>query len=293
MSQVTKVFGLIRVIVLALVSLFSALVLVMAALVTSYSVPVLGGYFPWAAFALAIGFITLVTVPVMIALSIFLKGAFTSMIVVELSYVCLLWILWLSVGGTIGNLEMINYCSAIGSNAGQSACMETQAMVAFSFLNWLLLMGLNIFLFTLVVIQANRGNSAIWTSCVTSVDYGAPGRIEQKAAYGAVPTQYSQTPQQFYPQSAPNQQYAQPVPNQQYAQPVPNQQYPQPIPNQQQQQQPVLNQQYSQPVLNQQYSQPVLNQQYSPPVMTPQQMYPPQQMYASQPQQQQPGMPMV
>lgn len=35
-------------------------------------------------------------------------------------------------------------------------------------------MGLDIFLLSLVIVQDNRGNSAIWTSFVTEVDYSAP-----------------------------------------------------------------------------------------------------------------------
>lgn len=103
-------------------------------------------------------------------------------------------------------------------------------MAAFSFLNWLLracfvftsalfvsyldpsVMVLNIFLLSLAIIQANRGNSGIWTSCVTDVDYSAPaagtaGTTEPKVAYGSPTvstpvTQYSQpisTPVQTYP----------------------------------------------------------------------------------------------
>jgi hypothetical protein len=225
MADLNKVFGLIRVVILVLVSLFSALVLIMGALVTDFSMNVLRGYFVYAAFAIAIAALTLLTVPAMLALSINRKGAFPSMIVVELSYVALLWVLWLSVGGTIGTMPMINYCSTIGYYAGyyysgyESACMETQAMAAFAFLNWIMLMFLNIFLLTLAIIQANRGHS-IWTSCVTDVDYSAPGVAsgmpESKIGYGSpvTPTaQYPQpvpTPPQGYPQQAyPPQQYPQ------------------------------------------------------------------------------------
>jgi len=275
--SVSKVFGVIRVVILALVTLFSALVLIMGALVTSFSMSDLGGYFVYAAFALAISGLTLISVPVMIALSIARKGAFPSMIVVELSYVCLLWILWLAVGGTIGNISLINYCSALNYAAYQSACMETQAMVAFAFLNWILLMGLNVFLLSLAIVQANRGNSAIWTSCVTGVDYGAPavssGTSEAKIGYDntGVTAQYPQpvpTPQQYQSVPSPQMQYPQPTPS-------PQQQYPQQYP----QQIPSPQMQYPQPIPSpQQYTQP-------------QQVYPPQQVYTPQPQQ--PGMPMV
>jgi len=226
MAGVSKVFGVIRVVILALVTLFSALVLIMGALVTNFSMSDLGGYFVYAAFSIAIASLTLLTVPVMIGLSIARKGAFPSMIVVELSYVALLWILWLAVGGTIGNIALINYCSALYYSAYESACMETQAMAAFAFLNFVLLMVLNIFLLSLAIVQANRGNS-IWTSCVTDVDFGAPAAssdtTEAKIGYGSPGLP-----------GTPLAQYPQPVP-------TPQQQYPQPV--------PTLQQQYSQPVL--------------------------------------------
>lgn len=111
-----------------------------------------------------------------IALSISRKGAFPSMIVVELCYVCayffpikflqlliwsgLLWILWLAVGGTSANLpsDNLDYCRALsGTYCGNfrrisshnnptvvgSSCWliydtVIQVMAASSFLNFIL-----------------------------------------------------------------------------------------------------------------------------------------------------------
>jgi len=231
MADVSKLFGIIRVVILIMVSLFSALVLIMGALVTDFTTSVLRGYFVYAAFAIAISVLTLLTVPVLIFLSINRKGAFPSMIVVELSYFGLLWVLWLAVGGTIGTIPWINYCASISYyySGYESACMETQAMAAFSFLNWLMLMVLNIFLLTLAIIQANRGNSAIWTSCVTDVNFSAPGTSSEApkstGTYGS--PAYPVTPMAQYPQPVPSPQQAYP-PQQVY---TPQQTYtPQPVP---------------------------------------------------------------
>jgi len=249
MADLTKVFGVIRVVILGLVCLFSALVLIMAALVTNLTMTVARGYFVYAVFAIAISGLTLLTVPVMIALSITRKGAFPSMIVVELCYVAVLWVLWLAVGGTIGNISWLNYCSALGyysDSRYESACMETQVMAAFSFLNWLALMALNVFLLALAIMQANRGNSAVWTSCVTDVNYSAPAAeaatIEHKVAYESPTIPTITTPVNQYPQ-----QYPQPVP-------TPPQTYPQQVYNPQQ-------------------------------LYNPQQGYTPQQVYTPQPEQ--------
>jgi len=96
-------------------------------------------------------------------------------------------------------------------------------MAAFAFLNFILLLVLNIFLLSLAIVQANRGNSAIWTSCVTDVDYGAPAAssasTEAKIGYDSpgVPV----TPLAQYPQPVP-------TPQQQYSQTalLPQQMYP-------------------------------------------------------------------
>jgi len=230
--DLTKVFGLVRVVILVMVTFFSALVLIMGALVTNFTTSVLRGYFVYAAFAIAISCLTLLTVPVMIYLSINRKGAFPSMIVVELGYVGLLWILWLAVRGTIGNIPWINYCSSVGYvyRGYGAACMETQAMAAFSFLNWLMLMVLDIFLLTLAIIQVNRGNSGIWSSCVTDVDYSAPATAttEAKVAYGSpvtpVPQQVPSPVPQQYPQEVPSPQAS--YPTQVYTPPPQQQAYP-------------------------------------------------------------------
>jgi hypothetical protein len=219
MADLNKLFGVIRVVVLGVVCLFSALVLIMGALVTNFTTSLLGGYFTYAAFAIAISALTILTVPVLIVLSISRKGAFPSMVVVELSYLALLWILWLAVGGTIGNIPWINYCSSLSYyyTGYESACMETQAMAAFAFLNWLLLMFLDIFLLSLAIVQANRGNAGIWTSCVTDADYSAPAATsattEAKIGYGG-PTSVPVTPVTQYAQP-----YPQPVPSPQQAYP--------------------------------------------------------------------------
>ena len=168
----------------------------MAALVTNFTTTYYyGAYFTYAALAIAVAILTLLTLPVMyeffffsfsarislrlwcrLALSIVRKGAFTSMIIVELIWTgsCLwyqfhvlslihvsglLWVLWLSTGGVTASTTWINYCSTFyctfshvpdpcskfGSeqlawcldSVSQEACMETQALTAFAFLNWI------------------------------------------------------------------------------------------------------------------------------------------------------------
>jgi len=77
-------------------------------------------------------------------------------------------------------------------------------------------MVLNIYLLSLAIVQANRGN-AIWTSGVTDVDYGAPAA--SKVAYdspGGSATSLAQHPQLV---PTPQPQYSRPVlaPQQMYS----------------------------------------------------------------------------
>lgn len=88
-------------------------------------------------------------------------------------------------------------------------------------------MSLNIFLLSLAIVQANRGNSGIWTSCVTDTNYSAPGAAaatstgEPKLGYGN-PTSGPVTPVNQYPQFVPTPQQA--YPPQQVYTPPPQQQ---------------------------------------------------------------------
>lgn len=81
-------------------------------------------------------------------------------------------------------------------------------------------MVLNIYLLSLAIVQANRGN-AVWTSSVTDVDYGAPAASSAtKVAYdspGGSTTYFAQQPQPV--PTLQQQQYPQPVlaPKQMYS----------------------------------------------------------------------------
>lgn len=80
-----------------------------------------------------------------------------------------------------------------------------------------IVMFLDIFLLSLAIVQANRGNAGIWTSCVTDADYSAPAATsattEAKIGYGG-PTSVPVTPVTQYTQP-----YPQPVPSPQQAYP--------------------------------------------------------------------------
>jgi len=96
-------------------------------------------------------------------------------------------------------------------------------------------MALNIFLLSLAIMQANRGNSTIWTSCVTDVNYssgstgnGTSAGSGEKFANGTTPGIAAQYPQQV-PTPQPMMNHPQPIPS-----PALYQAYPPPQQEQQQ-----------------------------------------------------------
>ena len=92
---------------LATTSLFALIVIILSGLVTNFSDSFLGGFFNFAALGIATGLLTLLTLPAMfvassiffsrdfltlneprLALSMVRKGAFTSMIALEIGWTC-------------------------------------------------------------------------------------------------------------------------------------------------------------------------------------------------------------
>ncbi|THU93800.1 hypothetical protein K435DRAFT_779702 [Dendrothele bispora CBS 962.96] len=93
--------------------------------------------FAFEGLGIATGAITIATVPLMVGVDLTRKGAFTSMVVVELT--------WLD---------------------ETAACRETQAVAAFGFLGWIILMFYWVFLLIISITAASHGNSRVWFSSV-------------------------------------------------------------------------------------------------------------------------------
>jgi hypothetical protein len=178
MVELNNTLHLVRMGVFATTSLFALIVIILGALVTNFSDKFLDGFFNYAALGIAAGLLTLFSLPVMLALSIVRKGAFTSMVAFEIGWIWFLWILWVSVGGnSASSLAFVGGCS-IYSPFGTgvvAACNESTAITAFGFLNWVMLLFYNSFLATLTFRQHLRGNTGIWTKDVTDTDFMAVG----------------------------------------------------------------------------------------------------------------------
>jgi len=145
----------------------------------------------WTGLALAISIITLITLGPMLIIDLLRSGAMSSWILIEVIVVGVLSILWLATGadaaaytdGVVPNCSVFDDTNVdvglVSVNLGVlgTLCRSYQAIEAFAFLNWLLLMGYAITLVVLTFMSSNRGNSGVWKSSVRQTDFmgGSPG----------------------------------------------------------------------------------------------------------------------
>lgn len=181
-----------RLVLLGIVVLFSVIVLALAAALL-HTTESQGFYFIFDALALAVSLLTLLTVTPFLVFDHIRTGFVTSKIVVELTVLGVLSILWLgtaadtasynsfAVGcGTDSCWSCFSQHDAVNSSH-DSACGEIQAIEAFSFLNWILLMGYCVTLLVFSIMHSRRGHSGVWHSSVKETKFSsrsaAPGGI--------------------------------------------------------------------------------------------------------------------
>jgi len=158
---------IVRVTVLAWVFFSSLIAMALAANLTSITESLVKQYFTWAALAIAVGVVSLLSIPVMLALDAARTRAFTSLIIFELSWLSVLQILWLVVGAMAasGIKQWGGQCDFTFNSEINTACKENSAIAAFGFLAWLPLLGYTILLLILALIRHNKG-APVWLSTV-------------------------------------------------------------------------------------------------------------------------------
>jgi len=216
MPTLDQVLPVMRMAVFGAVSVFgliafgiSAHLVALAAEFTSRTRSGFGG-FEFAALGLATAILTLISVPPMFAISIKRRGAYTSYVVAELAWLSFLWIMWLATAGSIAKLFVIDT-----GCYGNGVCMEIQAVEAFGFLNWLMLLAYTITLLTASCIAHNKGHTSVWKSEVAYFNWSAPSVLKAtqgleggvvgvatgEKAHPQMPQHGHQVPQQaMYPQ---------------------------------------------------------------------------------------------
>ncbi|KAJ7761262.1 hypothetical protein DFH07DRAFT_425107 [Mycena maculata] len=186
------VIPIIRLITLSAVVLFSLIALGAgsAALTTPFGW--LSVYTSASALAVATAALTSITLPVMIVVEFVRPGGFfTSMIVFELAWLSVLWVLWLATGGLgVDASQQVfpgqdcNYDDpTISAN-----CTEIVVIEAFAFLCWIILLFYTNLILILAIIAASRNHAGVWTSGVSTAPFfvkGAHGRGGFDAGLGA------------------------------------------------------------------------------------------------------------
>ncbi|KIM70151.1 hypothetical protein SCLCIDRAFT_12726 [Scleroderma citrinum Foug A] len=220
-------FTIFRIVMLALSVTFSVIVAGLSADLISLTEEYYNLYFTFAALGIATAGLTIFTIPVMLMVDFIRRGAFTSMILVELIWFFILWVLWVATAGeavTAANTYFPQGCIYADYPLVNQACHEIQAVEAFSFLAFFVLLGYTIVLLVFACIAASRGNLP-WFSSVKETSFLAPASMapptQAMGQYPGAQPQYTAPVQpQYSPVSPQTQPYYSPHPGQPQSIPV-------------------------------------------------------------------------
>ncbi|KAI9512711.1 hypothetical protein F5148DRAFT_973099, partial [Russula earlei] len=187
---------------------FSFIVICVSADVVSLTNPVF--YYNFSAFSLSTGLLTArycqpnVRQNFLYVIGSFRQGSVLSYLVVEIGWLTVLWIFWLASGSyaawTDDQIFAADPTQAscnfgiFGDGAASQLCHEIKAIMAFSFLLWLLLMGYTILLLVLGI-RAQDGGHPPWKTSVRdgSLLHPASKAVRSPAQVEAAPATFSQS----------------------------------------------------------------------------------------------------
>jgi len=183
----------------ATVSLFALIVMSISADLIALTEP--DFYFKFSALALATSLLTLFTVIPMYLIDMFRQGVVFAYIIVEIVWLSILWVLWLSSGSYAAwtdnqfiGLELSCDFGIFGDSTITKACHEIKAVEAFSFLTWIILMAYTGVLLFLAIRAQERGNS-VWAVSVRdeAIFHSEPKSGGTLAQMHTMPTTVPQT----------------------------------------------------------------------------------------------------
>lgn len=140
---------------------------------------------PFTSFNLAVSVMTLLTLPVMLAVDLMRRGAFSSLIIVEIIWLGVLVVLWLSTSAYTSHIFSPIQGACHSSTPFQTVvtlCNDIQVSLAFGWISWILVSAYWGTLFTLAISFARRGQP-IWKSTVKMVGTEKAPSSEFKAAF--------------------------------------------------------------------------------------------------------------
>jgi len=227
----SKYLSTARLVTFSTTILFSVIVMSLSADLISLTTPIF--YYKFSALALATSLLTMFSVGVMLVVDLLRQGSVFSYIVVEIGWLSILWVLWLSSGSyaawTDGQLinafpgESSCTFGFFSDSRAVQICQEIKAIMAFSFLTWILLMSYTVLLLLLAIRAQEQGNSA-WTSGVRDgvlfysirKTTGGTAQVQAAQATYSLPPLQQPLPEQSPPQQSPPQQpyspYSSPYP---------------------------------------------------------------------------------
>jgi len=218
------VMPIVRIVILSASILFSVILLGLSAHLHSWEKKWFSHPEAFPALTIATSVLNLLNASAMIVIGITRKGAVPSMIIYEIISLSILSILFLVCGALAADRFKYNWdidCSRISSILGhhdslvkqaETACHEYNAITAFAFLTFILLLGYVITLLVMSSIAAFRGRPVWFTSVKEAVFF--PPNQGQMAPSGAFAPQFvvaqtTGTPQPGSPTFVPQQQYVQ------------------------------------------------------------------------------------
>ncbi|KAI5982045.1 hypothetical protein EDD15DRAFT_223890 [Pisolithus albus] len=159
------IIPLLRTIVFALVTLLSLVVLGICAHIEYLTSGDSSTYLSFAAFGLGSACVTVVTLPLFFILGHARRGVFTSMIIFEIIWFLVLWVLWVATSGdTVVDRAFFFPEGCIFNNypTANQICYEVTVVEAFAFLNFFAVFFYYDVLVLYAIISAIRGRG-IWT----------------------------------------------------------------------------------------------------------------------------------
>ncbi|EPQ59699.1 hypothetical protein GLOTRDRAFT_125997 [Gloeophyllum trabeum ATCC 11539] len=186
--------SVLRLVIFVLALVFSVIALGIAADLMSLTETYFNVTLIFCILAVVSASLTIISLPIMLTLDTVRQGAFTSTVVFELSWLFVLWVLWIATAAeaTYSNgLIFPSGCGYINPKINQG-CQEFAAVQGFSFLTWIILMAYTIVLLVFAIIGTSRGNK-VWLSSVRENNFLHPSVhadkpiIEEKYPAGNVP----------------------------------------------------------------------------------------------------------
>ncbi|KAG1769144.1 hypothetical protein EV702DRAFT_1142624 [Suillus placidus] len=161
-------------------------------------------YFIFSALGVATAVLTILTIPIMLIVDFIRRGAFTSMIIFELS-----WLFTLAILSFATSAESVSTSNSyfprgcVYANTDPTAnkyCMELLMLGTFAFSNFIMFLSYTCILLVFSIIGSSRGNS-VWTYSVKDATFFGQNNswhVRQQVPLnqysGAPPTGYTGTP---------------------------------------------------------------------------------------------------